>query len=61
VLTAVEYKRRKITDIETLNEIANWIGFGSFKGMMLYFLFLTLISLIGIGIYYGNKQGKVKD
>jgi hypothetical protein len=47
--------------METLNEIANWIGFGSFKGMTLYFIFLTLISLIGIGIYYGNKQGKIKD
>lgn len=42
--------------METLNEFAILIGFGTFKGMMMYFGFLTLILLIGFGIYYGQKS-----
>ena len=44
--------------METLNEVANWVGFGSFEGMFLYFLFLTVTSLAGIVLYYGNKTWK---
>lgn len=41
-----------------LQSIAEFIGFGSFIGMILYFLFLAVIVLIGIGIYYGQKPPK---
>lgn len=54
--TTIEYKLSKITGMETLNEFATLIGFGTFKGMMMYFGFLTLILLIGFGIYYGQKS-----
>ena len=41
--------------MEQLNDFANWVGFGHFKGMCVYFFFLGIMFLIGLGFYYGNK------
>lgn len=42
--------------METLNEFATLIGFGTFKGMMMYFGFLTLILLIGLEYITVKKE-----
>ena len=47
--------------METLNHLATSIGFETFKGMMMYFGFLSLILFIGLGIYYGQKPTEVND
>ena len=41
--------------METLNEFVNIIGFEHFKGMVMYFGFLSIIAFMGFGIYYGQK------
>lgn len=46
--------------METLNEFANWVGFGHFKGMCLYFCWMILWILLGLGFYYGNRPIKDK-
>ena len=46
--------------METLNEFANWVGFGHFKGMCLYFGWMLLWVLLGLGFYYGNRPIKDK-
>lgn len=38
-----------------MNDLANYIGFGSFKGMVLYFSFLAVIAFVGYGVYIGQK------
>lgn len=38
-----------------LDLIAHYVGFGSFKGMVLYFLFLISFALIGYMIYSSQK------
>lgn len=42
--------------MKRVNEFATLIGFGTFKGMMMYFGFLALILLISVGIYYSQKS-----
>jgi len=42
--------------METLNDLSNNIGFGSFKGMILFFCFLIFWFLFGLAIYYGQKR-----
>lgn len=44
-----------IMDLELL---ANNVGFGSFKGMIMYFAFLSIIGFLGYGIYIGQKGSK---
>lgn len=38
--------------------IAQTVGFGSFKGMIMYFSFLSMVAFIGYGIYIGQKGSK---
>jgi len=42
--------------METLNNLANNIGFGGFKEMVLFFCFLTFWFLFGLAIYHGQKR-----
>lgn len=44
--------------MEKLNEFANWVGFGDFLGMSLYFGWFALWILLALGFYYGNKPEK---
>jgi hypothetical protein len=46
--------------METLNEFANWVGFGHFKGMIMYFGLLGLIAFIGFGIYHTTKKPQIR-
>lgn len=39
-----------------LNKFSNILGFGSFKGMFMYLLFLISFLLIGVMIYKSQKN-----
>lgn len=43
-----------------LQVIAKFIGFGSFSGMIMYFVWLGFVALSGYVIYIGQKGGNKK-